>query len=256
MGLASRAFASLIPLLLVINAYSPLGGGRVRSALIHRMGLDRSAAAALQHLTVSTEVTRNQTTFVGAVIVLVSALSFMRSLQYLYELSWEQPRLGVRGSSWSALGLASIIIYLAVLGALAATLRQLPGSGIILVATTLLASFVFWLWLPYVLLAQRIRLRRLLPTAIVTSLGLAVLSIGSSIYLPHTIVVHSLRYGPIGVIFAILSWFVAFAFVVVAASVGGAIIDEELRSRAANVPQSGLLASSANGDNAASSVHC
>jgi membrane protein len=67
----------------------------------------------------------------------------------------------------------------------------------------------------------------LLPGAVCTAVGLLGLSIAMQIYLPGAIVSNSDRYGPIGVVFALLSYLIGFSVVML----GGPLVGETWYTR-------------------------
>ena len=110
---------------------------------------------------------------------------------------------------------------------------ELPGLGLIV---TVASSTALWVWTPYVLLGGRIGWRRLLPSALVTGVGLSILTAASVIYLPATIERAAELYGLIGVTFAFVSWLFTTALVIIAATIVGAEASEHyLRDGAKSV---------------------
>ena len=84
---------------------------------------------------------------------------------------------------------------------------------------------------PYLLLGRRVRWRRLLPSAVLTAFGMTGVGIWSVIWMPHTLATSAAQFGVIGIGFAMLTWFVAVACVLVVATTGGAMIADRLARR-------------------------
>ena len=61
--------------------------------------------------------------------------------------------------------------------------------------------------------------------------GPAAVGVWTVIWMPHTISSSAQRFGVIGIGFALLTWLVAIAGVIVVATTGGAMIAERLRQR-------------------------
>ena len=99
-----------------------------------------------------------------------------------------------------------------------------PLSGWLAVASTLAIGTMTWLLTPYLLLGRRVRPVRLLPSAVLTAIGMAGVGIWSVIWMPHTLATSAAQFGIIGIGFAMLTWFVAVASVVVVTTTGGATI--------------------------------
>ena len=113
--------------------------------------------------------------------------------------------------------------------AILATLRPIvlsPFDGAPKVVVTLAISVVIWLVTPYLLLGRRVRWTRLMPGAVLTAIGMTGVAIWSVIWMPHTFATSAAQFGVIGIGFALLTWFVAVAAVLVVATTGGAMIAE------------------------------
>jgi len=166
-------------------------------------------------------------TVLGIALLLVSALSFTRALQRLYELAFGLPSLGLRNSQWGLLWLVVVCVETVarpwLLGGLSGTL-ELIGSLALGIAT--------WLATPYLLLGRRIAWKRLAPTTLLSVLGMTAVGVWSEIWLPHTISASAAQYGLIGIGFALLTWLVGVGVVLVLATTGGAMIDARLHDSA------------------------
>lgn len=81
-------------------------------------------------------------------------------------------------------------------------------------------------WTQRLLLDGRIGWRPLLPGAIAIGIGLVGLRVAAEIYLSTSIVQHSAQYGPLGIVFVILSWLVAFSIVMLGGAAAGAVLYE------------------------------
>jgi membrane protein len=96
-ALAGQAFTALIPLLIVYAAIAPTAQSRdFADSLIKALDLSGSSAAALKRAFAPAGEVESQVSALGVVLLVVSALSFTRALQRLYQLAWNQP-LGPRG---------------------------------------------------------------------------------------------------------------------------------------------------------------
>lgn len=225
--LAAQAFLALFPLLIAVTAlFPPTAAETVAQSTRTRLGLSGTTDATMQQLIASRTELRGSLTVFGVVVVLVSATSFTRALQRLYELAWTLPRMGLRGSLRGLLWLVGLVVYLILLG----TAVRLAGSGppgqILRPTLLLLGAVVLWWFTPYLLLLGRVRLRPLLPGAVLTALAMGVLGKVSTVILPRTLANNERRFGTIGAVFAIESWLVVLACTLVAAVVAGALIGQ------------------------------
>jgi membrane protein len=226
-ALAGQAFTALIPLLIVYSAIvSSATGEDFADKMISALELKGSTAAAVRQAFAPAGEVESEVSLIGSVLLVGSALSFTRALQRLYQLSWDQAKLGLRAAKW---GLIWLVVVIAIV-----TLRPiiLDGlHGIWLVALTIGFATCLWLVTPYVLLARRIGWQRLVPTALLTAVGMLAIEISSAVWMPHTMATSAEQFGLIGIAFVLLSWLVGAGMVLVVAAAGGAVIDERLRRR-------------------------
>jgi membrane protein len=80
------------------------------------------------------------------------------------------------------------------------------------------------LFIPVVLLAGAVPVRRLLPGALMFGAVMLVVRPASAVYLPHALNTSAERYGSIGVAFTYLAWLYAVAFCFLLTGVMGKVI--------------------------------
>jgi membrane protein len=228
MALGAQAFSALLPLLIVYGAVVPQRDGRdFADRIIDRFDLHGTAARSLrQAIAPQGEVTQS-ISVIGVLLLVVAALAFTRALQRLYEGAFGLPALGMRGTKYGLQWLLALIVLL--------TVRPFV-SGSVVVALALGAGF--WLLTPLLLLGRRVAWRRLVPSAVFTTLLMSALGVVSAIWVPRSVASSADDFGAIGVAFAILGWLVAAGFVLVASATIGAVVQEyaerrELRTRSA-----------------------
>jgi membrane protein len=211
-ALAGQAFTALIPLLIVYAAVvSRASGQDFADQLIRIFHLTGTAAANVRQAFAPPGAVESQVSTLGALLLVVSALSFTRALQRLYQLAWGQTSLGVRAAKWGLMWLVLVVLALTVRPVVLG-----PFHGVTKVVLTIVTSGIIWLVTPYVLLGRRVPWQRLWPTAALTGM-------------PHSVATTGAQFGGIGVAFAILGWLVGGGFVLVAATSGGTLIDRRLR---------------------------
>jgi len=226
-ALAAQAFTALVPLMIVYSAVVQADGRDFAGRIVTDFHLHGSAARAVRSAFAPAGEVAGQTSALGGLLLVVSALSFTRALQRLYQLTWDQRPLGLSAAKW---GLAWLVMVVTVV-----TFRPLVLYGVHgfwrLVLSLAFAAAV-WLITPYVLLGRRVGWRRLMPTALMTAVGITVLSISSALWLPRTIVSSAEQFGVIGVAFALLSWLVAVGVVLVGAAACGRALEDWRRTPA------------------------
>ena len=227
-ALASAALTATIPLMIVTSAVaSGLGGKGTAERIIDRYDLTGGGAEAVRDIFAPASGTSTSLGIIGFLFLLIAVLSFTRTVQRLFEQTWELSPLSVRNTFNGLLWIGGLAVYLALSSVLQAALGQ---SRLELTATllTLPLSAVFLIWSGWVLSAKRIGRQELLPFGILGSALLAVYSVGATVYVPHLFSTYATRYGVIGAVFAIISTLFCIMVVVVGSSAAGREIHDEL----------------------------
>jgi len=116
-----------------------------------------------------------------------------------------------------------VVVTVAVVGAIAGGV-----VGAVLTAALCLPLVLLWVrWMQWFLLAGRVRWSAVVPEACVTAACLAGFSVVTSVHLSRAIVWHADRYGPIGVVFVLMSWLTWFSTLLL----GGAVVGHLLHLR-------------------------
>ncbi|MDX6627733.1 MAG: rane protein [Solirubrobacterales bacterium] len=219
-ALASLGFTAIVPLFVIVGAVLP-GDRGLADALVNRFHLRGSSADLVRQVVAQPDATKQALSWLGVALLIVSALSFTRALQRVYEQSWRLEALGARGTPAGLVWIAGIVVWIALFAAARRALIDATGPVVALIVV-LAGNGVLWLATPYVLLSRRLRWRALVPTAALTTIAMTVLSAASVIYMPNAIDESAARYGPIGIAIALLSWLVAIGFVLVTSAAVGA----------------------------------
>jgi membrane protein len=219
LALASKLFVAVIPLSILISAVVP-GADNFGESLVRRFELTGAGRDATLKLFATNGTVRGGVTVIGLVILLYSTFSFTRGLQKVYLDVWRLPPQRLEALIRRAVWVIGFVVFLAVLAPVRTFgshhhLRFLYGA----VAVTLNAAF--WAWTPYVLLGARLEWRRLVPTGLLTALGVTIFAIASAIYMPVIMTHNATRYGLIGVAFGLVTWLFVYAGVVIACIVVG-----------------------------------
>src|SRR4051812_32067631 len=209
MALAAQAFTALLPLLVVYGALVPSPSGEDFAQRINdRLELTGSAARSVEQAFASRSDTVGSVTAIGIILLVISALSFTRGLQRLFERSYLLEARGMRGTVNGLQWLAFMVVLLTVRPLVLGFLH-----GVWATAAALAVGVVGWLATPFLLLGKRLPWRRLVPGALLTTVGMTLLGIGSAIWLPHSITSLSKQFGFIGISFALIGWLFAAASV-------------------------------------------
>src|SRR6478752_234623 len=242
--LAALAFTLLVPVLVTLAAVLPLSGTSSLPAVVAgRLGLSEAASKDLQQLFPQSSTVKGASTTVGVAFTLVSAYAWPTALQRGYEIAW-----GVDSRGWK--GLWRPFVWLTAFLAAGAVLLELPTSHVLsepwrtLLMLLLGAPVVFaWAWwTQYFLLHGAVRWGLLLAGAVTMTAGLIVLRAAAGIFLSSGLVYNYRHYGPLGIVFLLLTWLVAVSVVMLGGPVFGAALHERrmlLSEAAADASSSG-----------------
>jgi uncharacterized BrkB/YihY/UPF0761 family membrane protein len=227
-ALASAALTATIPLMIVTSAIaSQLGGKGSAERIIDRYGLTGGGAEAVRDIFSAPGGTSTSLGIAGALFLLITALSFSRAMQRLFEQTWELSPLSVRNTFNGLFWIGGLGLYLAATGFIHGALgrSRLELSAALLAAPL---AVVFLIWSGHMLSAKRIERRDLLPFGILGAGLLAAYSVGAAVYVPHLFSTYSTRYGVIGAVFAMISALFCIMVVLVGSAAAGREIHDEL----------------------------
>jgi membrane protein len=226
--LAAQAFTSLIPFLVVAAAFGP-GEGDIADRINDRFDLDGSAARSVEALFNDSGEVTSAVTWVSIIILVLSATSFTRALQRMFQRAYQVEPGGWKEAGRGLAWLAAFALWIVVSSPLRNALADVGGL-VFAASVSTVFGFVVWLGTPAILLGA-MNWRRLLPGALVSAMLGALLGAASGIYVPILLTWSADRYGLIGVAFSFQSWLLAAAFIVVIGAVVGAVASERLGDR-------------------------
>lgn len=221
-ALGSLAFTALFPLLVFVAAISPTEDG-LASELIERFHLSGSSAQLVQEVFAQPDAVRQSISWLGALLLIGAALSFTRGLQRVYEHAWRLQARGWYGTRAGLLWLGGVALWVTIFSSARDWLVDATGPLVSLIIL-LGGDALLWLWSPWILLARRVDWRRLVPSALLTSVAMTAFSVGSVIYMPEAISTSSEHYGTIGIAISLVSWLVGAGFALTACAAIGAVL--------------------------------
>jgi membrane protein len=226
--LAALAFSLLIPVLVTLAALLPLGGAdSIPAAVSARLGLSAQATHDLQQLFPTRDAVRGASTVLGTVFTLLSAYSWPTALQRGYEIAWGVSSAGWKGL-WRPLAwlTAFVVVGLVLLKLPSSRLLDEPWRTVLLLLFGTPVVFLWAWWTQHFLLRGAVGWRLLLPGALAMTIGLLALRVFAGIYASTGISYNYERYGPLGIVFMLLTWLIAFSVVMLGGPVLGAALHE------------------------------
>ena len=212
---------SVLPLIILLNA---LASQRIDDDIVVHLGLDARAAKLVEGLFRPSSVAFNLGVFVSLLLALAGTIAVARSVQVIYERAFDLPPAKgatnlVRCLVWVA---AAAALFVAD-GTIGRPIGKAPAGPLLLGVVSFVVLTAFFWWSTHFLLGGREPWRRVWRVALATGLFWIGLGVFAAIYFSSTIVSDSGLYGTIGVVFTLVTWFIAMGAVVTLGAVAGVL---------------------------------
>ncbi|MFD4657180.1 YhjD/YihY/BrkB family envelope integrity protein [Kitasatospora sp. NPDC058444] len=237
--LAAQTFLTAIPVLFVLAAFMPQEvRDSVSESLRTVLGLQGASLDEIKGALHPTGEDSTSDAFggIGIAVTLLSATSCSRILQRLCEQSWHLPHLAGRLAAWR--WLAWLLVWLTAL-IIQGQVRNGFGAGAGLgVVLYLVTATLLWWWTQHLLLGGRIPWLPLLPGAVLTAAALTALAWVSRLYVPHSLSRSVNQFGPLGLVFTLLSWLiVVFTAVTLGIGIGYVVAGQGRLAKLLGTPE-------------------
>ena len=219
---------AVIPALLVLEEYLDPKPNALASRIVHHYNLNAPTARLLHGVLGEGRAHELGSALLAIAGALVFGLGFGRVLQLVHARAWRLD-LPARQTDFALYGAVLCGVYVMIL-LLLLQLTELAGSpawvGRVLGLGWVGLLVLFFVWAPWLLTHKLISRRALLPSAVLTALGLVLLMFLSSAVMQYWIDFYAKDYGGFGVVLAIYFW-IAFssAAIVWAASLSPALAE-------------------------------
>jgi membrane protein len=226
MILAGTLLLCVFPFLIVLSA---LAGRGAASSFSRRLGLNQQAAADLGHLFTSSGATSATITTACLVLLVLFAFAGANAVQQVYERIFELDSRGARDMAHRMIWAALVVGWLFLGGLVGPWAR---AGGPVLFGIVILVGFTgSWWFAMRFLLGGRITWRRLFPCAVATGLcWLGMVAVFSATFsgmvISSDVISSDDRYGPIGIVFDLLSYILAVGVVIILGAVVGIVWHE------------------------------
>jgi membrane protein len=229
MVIAATGLVTIIPLLLVLSSFSPFGKpGGLSTRIVNHLGLDQAAAHQVSELFATPSQVKGAVTVGGIVVLVLTGAGFGSVVQQVYQRVWRLEHLGWRQSwrqSWRQLAwVAGYLLVGVTLSTVSGALAGVPGGKLLTAAAAAGIGVAFFVWGPHMLLAGRVTWRNLVPGAVATTVAMGALTGFSALLFSASVTSSAREYGPIGVIFVLLSYFIGVGVVLTTGAIAGAAI--------------------------------
>ena len=227
---------SVLPLVVVLSAFA---NHHVDDDIAQHLGLSGAGDRVIEGLFRTPKVTFNLGILIGLLLSLAGTISVARSVQAIYERTFGQPP--AKGMPNMSRCFIWVIVVTAVSiadTAIGKTLRDGPAGPFVIGLVEFAGFTLFFWWSMHYLLHGREPWSRLRPAAITTAVFWIGLGVFAAFYFSSSTVSDSNTYGPIGVTFDLVTWFIAMGAVLTLGATVGAVWQER-RSRPVELTSGG-----------------
>jgi membrane protein len=220
---AATLLLCFFPFLIVVSA---LAGRSVVKALARHTGLNHQAAAEAGHLFSSSAATANAVVGTTSMVFFVlGGIAAASALQEIYEQAFDLPHRGMslipRRLAWLA-----VLIGASLLTGWAGSALRHAGGPVLLAVVGLVWATGFWWLTMWILLAGRLSWRKLFPAACATGVLWVGMQVFFALFFSGIVISDARKFGPIGIIFALLSYLIAIGVVVILGAAVGLVWQE------------------------------
>jgi membrane protein len=213
---------SVLPFIILLSS---LANHRIDTDLSRHIGLNSQGARVVSQLFRSSPAHSAAPIVTALILAAAGTMAVAGSLQVIYERVFGEQHRGwrdvLRFVTWAG-ALFGVLVTDTVISRPVHAAGGPVAQGLVTYAGT--AAF-FW-WTMHFLLAGRVPWRRLIRAAALTALFWIGLELFSAAYFSAAIISDSRLYGPIGVVFSLLTWFIAIGAVITLGAVAGTTWDQ------------------------------
>ena len=224
MSLAAQLFSSLLPILIMLFVWVGQSSTEQFADAVSmppvaqdvlEQALDESGGSAFG--------------IAGAIFVLLSATSLSRALTRAMASIWRlsRPKTKITNAwRWLAVVMA-LALAIVVARSLGRFTDPIPPRNVWTLVLTFGLDILVAAFMPWLLLANRVPVRRLIPGGVVFALAMLLARPAYEAYLPRALEESADQYGSIGVAFTYLAALYVVSFVFLAAAIIGNVIAED-----------------------------
>jgi membrane protein len=215
--LSLYVLVAVLPALLVMEDFLDPHPNSLAVRLVHHFHLNAPTAVMLHSVLGEGRKHELGSALFAIAGALFFGVGFGRVLQLVHGRAWELPPLPKRQADQALYGIVLLGLYglLLVLLVQLDELRGEPSWVTLALAVGWIGLLVgFFVWAPWMLVHKQITARALLPSAVLTAVGLVVLMLISRYVMQFWVDLYAKDYGGLGVVLAIYFW-LAFSSAVI-----------------------------------------
>ena len=207
------------PFIIVGNA---LAGQSAVTGLVRHLGLNQQAAKDVSALFTSSSATSNAVTGTAYLFFLLGGIAAASAVQDLYERSFELESGGLKDVGRRFVWLAVTVGWVSLAAVAGPWVNNAVGLWLVAILG-FVGLTLYWWGTMWFLLSARVSWRALLPSAVATALFWVGMEVVFSFIFSGTVISDDKKYGPIGVVFALMSWLIAIGVVIILGAVVGLV---------------------------------
>jgi membrane protein len=207
------------PFIIVANA---LAGQSAVTGLVRHLGLNQEAAKDVSGLFTSSSSTSSAITGTAWLFFILGGIAAATAVQDLYERSFDLEARGLKDFVRRLVWLA-VTVGASALAAVAGPWFHSWGGPVVLAVVGLGNLTLYWWFTIWFLLAGRESWRATFPSAVATALFWIGMEVVFSFFFSSTVISDDKKYGPIGVVFALMSWLIAIGVVIILGAIVGVV---------------------------------
>lgn len=209
------------PFYIVVNS---LAGHSAANGIARRLGLNQHAAADVSHVFAPASSTSAALSGLAYVFFILGGIAAAAAVTDLYQQVFQLKARGIKNLPQELAWLAVVIGGSLVMGRVGPAVHAAVGPFVYVLGVGYFA--LFWWFTMWLLLAGRVRWRTLLPAAIATAICWIGMEVVFALTFSSDIVSDDNKYGPVGVVFALMSFFIAIGVVIIIGAVFGVVWQE------------------------------
>ena len=209
-----------LPLMILVSSFA---SRRIDDDLSHHLGLNARASHIVEQLFVNSNSRSAAAVALALLLSIAGCAGMAATIQEDYEQIFRTDHRKTGNIPRLLLWVAGLFGWLALDAAISSSARHLPAPLLFDVLLGLVVTVAFFWWSMHLLLAGAVSWRRLRTPAIVSAVFWLGLEGFAALYFSATITSDSRLYGTVGVVFSLMTWFIAIAAVFVLGALAGEV---------------------------------
>ncbi len=223
MQFAAILLLCFLPFLIIVGA---LAGHSVVAGLTRQLGLNHEASGLVGQLFNSSSKTSNAVTAQGIIFTIFGGIGTAATLQAIYERLFGLRSRGMKDFHRQLVWIVATVATASFAGWVGRAIGPVEGGRVWIGLMSVPVLVAFWFFTLWTLVGSRVPPRRFVAPAVATTLFWIGLGVFSKYFFSNTIIGDHREYGPIGVVFALMSWLIAIGVVIILGAVVGTVWSE------------------------------